>query len=202
MVISPLETERHPMTVFKIPLWTRNQTPCWCFSSFSLKKILCPSYVVVSQSSSITVYRVQGCSICTCGQGQVMWTFTRRNKTFPPSTSLPAMGEIAGVNTESLGGYHHSSKKRAGWAEGFHDELNGHVYDLERDRLRQAVSCPWLTIWWKQATIPYRIGHRQGQQGLRLPPYTRTEVSNMLLAHHRRFVEQTKWPLAHGTRGH
>ena len=52
------------------------------------------------------------------------------------------MGEIAGVNTASLDGYLHSSKTRARWAEGFHDELNGHVFDLERDGLRQVVPCP------------------------------------------------------------
>ena len=34
------------------------------------------------------------------------------------------MGEIAGVNTASLGGYLHSTKTRAKCAEGFHDELN------------------------------------------------------------------------------
>ena len=43
------------------------------------------------------------------------WTCTGRNKTLPPSTSLPVMGEIAGVNMASLGGYLHSSKKRARW---------------------------------------------------------------------------------------
>ena len=53
------------------------------------------------------------------------------------------MGEIADVNTASLGRYLHSSKKRARWAEGFH-ELNGYVFDLERDGLRQAVLCPRL----------------------------------------------------------
>ena len=41
------------------------------------------------------------------------------------------MGEIAGVNTASLGGYLHSTKTRARWADGFH-ELNGHVFDLEK----------------------------------------------------------------------
>ena len=51
------------------------------------------------------------------------------------------MGEIAGVNTASQGGYLHSLKKRARWAEGFHDEVNGHVFDLERDGLRQVVPC-------------------------------------------------------------
>ena len=52
------------------------------------------------------------------------------------------MDEIAGVNTASLGGYLHSKKKRAGWAEGFHDELKGHVFDLEREGLCQVVLCP------------------------------------------------------------
>ena len=69
-----------------------------------------------------------------------------RNKTFPASTSLPVTGEIAGVNTASLGRYLHSSKKMARWAEGFHDELNDHVFDLERDGLRQVVLCPRLTM--------------------------------------------------------
>ena len=58
----------------------------------------------------------------------------------PPSTSLPLMGEIAGVNTASLGGYLHSSKKRARWAEGSHDELNGHVFNLKRDGLVRLFS--------------------------------------------------------------
>ena len=52
------------------------------------------------------------------------------------------MGEIAGVNMASLGGYLYSSKTRARWTEGFHDEINGHVFDLERDGLRQVVLCP------------------------------------------------------------
>ena len=34
------------------------------------------------------------------------------------------MGKIAGL---------HRSKTRSRWAEGFHDELHGHVFDLERD---------------------------------------------------------------------
>ena len=65
-----------------------------------------------------------------------------RNKTLPPFTRLPVMGEIAGVNTALLGGYLHSTKTRARWAEGFHDELNGHVFDLERNGLRQIVLFP------------------------------------------------------------
>ena len=78
------------------------------------------------------------------GSGPVLWPYTVR-KTLPPSTSLPVMGEIAGVNTASLGGYLHSKKTRTRWAEGFH-ELNGHVFDLERDGLRQFVLCPRLTM--------------------------------------------------------
>ena len=71
----------------------------------------------------------------TVVSGQVFWICTGRNKTLPPSTNLPVMGEIAGVNTALLGGYLHSSEKRARWAEGFNDELNGHMLDLERDGL-------------------------------------------------------------------
>ena len=56
------------------------------------------------------------------------------------------MGKIAGVNPASLGGYLHSKKKRARLAEGFHDEFNGHVFDLEKDGLRQAVPCPSVTM--------------------------------------------------------
>ena len=58
----------------------------------------------------------------------MLWTCTGRNQTLQPSTSLPVTGEIAGVNTAPLGRYLHSSKTRARWAEGFHDELNGHVF--------------------------------------------------------------------------
>ena len=49
--------------------------------------------------------------------------------------------EIAGVNTASPGRYLHSTKTRARWVEGFHDELNGHAFDLERDGLHQVVPC-------------------------------------------------------------
>ena len=76
------------------------------------------------------------------GNGQVLWTSMGRNKTLPPSTSPPFVGEIAGVNTASLGGYLRSKKKRARWMEGFHDKLNGHLFDLEMDGLCQVVLCP------------------------------------------------------------
>ena len=81
---------------------------------------------------------------CDQGSGPVLWTYTGR-KALPSSTSLPVMGEIAGVNTTSLGGHLHSAKTRARWAEGFH-ELNGHVFDLKRNGLRQVVLCPRLTM--------------------------------------------------------
>ena len=68
--------------------------------------------------------------------------YGKEEDALPPSTSLPVTDKIAGVNTASLGGYLHSSKTRARWAEGFHNELNGHVFDLERDGLRQVVPCP------------------------------------------------------------
>ena len=73
---------------------------------------------------------------------EVNWKWAvGRNKTLSPSTSLPVMGEIAGVNAASLGGYFHSAKTRAKWAEGFHGELNRHVFDLEKDGLSQVVPC-------------------------------------------------------------
>ena len=78
------------------------------------------------------------------GSGPVLWTYTGR-KTLLPFTRLPVMGEIAGVNMASVGGYLHNTKTRARWVEGFH-ELNGHVFDLERDGLRQVVLCPRLTM--------------------------------------------------------
>ena len=78
----------------------------------------------------------------TRDSGHVLWTYTGRNKMLPPSMCLPLMGEIAGVNMVSLGGYLQSLKKRARWVEGFHDKLNGYVFDLERDGLHQVVLCP------------------------------------------------------------
>ena len=75
------------------------------------------------------------------GSGQVLRTCTGR-KTLPPNTSLPVMGEIAGVDTAPLAVYFHSTKTRARWAEEFHDELNGHVFDLERDGLPSGCTLP------------------------------------------------------------
>ena len=99
--------------------------------------------------------------LCLCGAvGKSFRTCTRRNKTFPPSTSLPVMGEIAGVNTASLDGYFHRSKTRARWAEGFHDEPNGHVFDMEMDGLRQVVPCPWLAIWWMDRPLEFAKSQR------------------------------------------
>ena len=52
------------------------------------------------------------------------------------------MSKIVGVDMVSLGRYLHSKKKRARWVEGYHDELNGHVFNVERDGLSQVVLCP------------------------------------------------------------
>ena len=60
----------------------------------------------------------------------------------PTLHESPVMAKIAGVNTASPGGCLHSLRTRAKWAEGFHNKLNGHVFDLERDGLRQVVPCP------------------------------------------------------------
>ena len=48
MMMSLLETGRHPMTVSMMSLWKRNPMPCSYLSSFPWKKTLCPSSVVVS----------------------------------------------------------------------------------------------------------------------------------------------------------
>ena len=42
------------------------------------------------------------------------------------------MSEIAGVKAASLVGCPHNSKKMGRRAEGFHVNLNGHVFDPER----------------------------------------------------------------------
>ena len=146
------------------------------------------------------------CQVCctglTCdqGSGPVLRTYTVW-KTLPPSTSLPVMGEISGVNTASLGGYLRSTKTRARWAEGFHE--------------LQATCSTWrgmgsARLYFSQDSLcddntqPYHTGSVgfPGQQGPRLPPYTRTEVPSVLLVHHRRFEEETTSPSALGTQGH
>ena len=82
------------------------------------------------------------------GSGQVLWPCTRRNKMLPPSISLPVTGEIAGVNMASLGGCLHSLRTSARWVERFHNKLNSHVFNLERDGLHQVVPCPWISMTW------------------------------------------------------
>ena len=86
----------------------------------------------------------------------------------PPSTSLSVMSEITGVNTASLGEYLHSMKTRATWAEGFH-ELNGHVFDLERDGLPSG--CTLLKTHHAMTTHNHTIPDRS------LPGSTRTAPS-------------------------
>ena len=76
------------------------------------------------------------------GSGLVLWTCTGRNTSPAPYKNVSFMIKITGVNTASLDVYLHSSKTWARSAEGVRNELNGHVFDLERDRLRQVVLCP------------------------------------------------------------
>ena len=90
------------------------------------------SSFVPSLECKIAIFLLLKLECQNCWQWAGPCTCAGRIKTLPPSASLPVMGEIAGVNTASLGGYLHSSKKRAGWAEGFHDELSGHVFNLQR----------------------------------------------------------------------
>ena len=97
---------------------------------------------------SIPAYAMQALLVNFFVSGQVPWTCMGRNNVLLPTVSLPVMGEIVGVNMASLGGYLHSSKARARWAEGFHVELNNHVFNKERDGLHQVLSCLWLTTWW------------------------------------------------------
>ena len=109
------------------------------------------------------------------GSGLVFCTCTGRNKTLPPSTSLPVVGEPAGINMASLGGCLHGSKTRARWAEGFHDEVNSHMFDVDSGGLRQVVPCPWVTMRWKvkSSVVPlwalwlsdrWRMGEGEGHK--------------------------------------
>ena len=111
------------------------------------------SFLCCCFTKVLPFHRVQGCSTCTCpwylcGQwavGSGQWASPSDlygTEDAPPSTSLPVMDEIDGVNTTSLGEYLHSTKTRAKRAEGFHDELNGHVFNLKRVGLGQVVLCP------------------------------------------------------------
>ena len=108
-------------------------------------------WLAASLGEGQLLFETHECQVCWTGltsdqgSGPVLWTYTGR-KTLPPSKSIPLKVKIAGVNTAPLGEYLHSTKTRARLAEGFHDERNGHVFDLERDGLRQVVLCPRLTM--------------------------------------------------------
>ena len=64
----------------------------------------------------------------------------------PALHASPGYGRNSWCQHSTLGGYFPSTKTTARWAEGFHDGLNGFVFDLERDGLRQVVLCPRLTM--------------------------------------------------------
>ena len=100
------------------------------------------------------------------GNRQVLWVCTGRNKTLPPSTSISVIGEKDGVSTASLGECLHSSKSRARWAEGFNEELNGHVFDLESADISLDVSHVMVSV--SQAfgfmNLPIDLVNRQVSQ--------------------------------------
>ena len=50
------------------------------------------------------------------------------------------------------------------WAEGSHNELSGHVFNLERDGLYQVAPCPWFTMKWQPITRSYWIVCQLGQK--------------------------------------
>ena len=157
-----------------------------------------------------------GTSLLCCGQ--ILWTCMGRDKMLPPSMSLLVLSEIAGVNKASLGRYLHSSKTGAGCVEGFHDELNSPIFNLERESL----SWIWLLnlIWIKTRKASAQTTHIQAQNyksmfwllnthyshhtilDWSLPRLTRTvpstehqmDVLSMLLVHYQRFVEETTSP--------
>ena len=81
------------------------------------------------------------------------------------------MVEIAGVSRASLGVALHSTKTKARWAEWYHNELDGHVFNLDRDGLRQVVPCPWLP--YDENKQPYHIGLVSVSQ--RLHSYNKTK---------------------------
>ena len=72
-----------------LSIWTMPGPSFGCFvmtKSVRQHKIVKGGKLQKSESSLICVIIV--------GSGQVLWTCTGRNKTLPPSTSLPVMGEI------------------------------------------------------------------------------------------------------------
>ena len=77
---------------------------------------------------------------CKIGSGQILGSVREEmRRPHPPLVSWLWVKDL--VSTHHWGGYLHSSKTRARWAQGFYDELIGHVFDLERDGLRQVVPC-------------------------------------------------------------
>ena len=130
---------------------------------------------------------------CDQGSGQVLWAYT-----LPPSTSLLVMGEIAGVNTASLGVYLHSTKTRARWAEGF-QELDGHVFDLERDWLRQVVLVQDSQC--DDSTQPYHTGSVAARvnkdRAFRRKPGRRCQVCYWCIIEDSRKRQHHHWHLEH-----
>ena len=166
------------------------------------------------------------CLTCDQGSGPVLWTYAGR-KTLPPSTSLPVMDKIAGVSRHhwadifivrrqgpdgrkgstnstatcstwrGMGSRHKTHLGHKVFFSGKEDKHeHGVGFLVHKDIVNTDGMSPDDNIQ------PYRIGRRPGQQGPRLSLYTRTEMSSVLLVHHRRFEEETTSPSALGTQGH
>ena len=77
-----------------------------------------------------------------CGTDQEFLQWPRVSSSDDGHRIFPVMGEIACINMALLGRYLHGSETRARWVEGLHNELSGHMFDLERDGCHQGVLCP------------------------------------------------------------
>ena len=66
VVISLMETGRHPMTVFTMSLWTKIQRHARVYPLFHWKKLCVVPVLLFRQSSSISFHRVLEYFICTC----------------------------------------------------------------------------------------------------------------------------------------
>ena len=112
----------------------------------------------------------------------VLWICTGRNKTFPHSTSLPVMSEIAGVIR------HHG-------ADFFIVPMQGSDGRKGSTMNSTATCSTWRGMGSARFNLaldsPYDENKQPYHTGSR---YTSTEMSNLLLVHHLRFVEETTSP--------
>ena len=113
MVMSLLETGRHPMT--------RNPTPCSYLSSFPLKKTLCPSSVVVSPKFFHLISHF--CNDGTNERGLRLLEFA-------------TFSNLVFVNTFD----HHKASRRWTWHSPNGQHHNQTDYSLVRKRFKSGVN--------------------------------------------------------------